>query len=263
MILACAQCSAKFKVPDGAIGAGGRIVRCSACQHEWLQAPLDWNTETSSSQQKQDPTGEQHNVELKAIAAHQEEAIARRHTRATRPSHVEEEGQPFYSRWYILFLMRGMLICALIFLGFMSCLIYRPAILAAAPQLKVVYEVLGLQDIENVRFEMIDCTLSQNQTVSTNAEPEKVELSVKVIIRNAGQEDKKLDAVRFSIYTKDREYLGEYTMYLHKTIAAQAEETIEGILNRVPKDVTFVIIEMGNVFDIAVRSQRNILDYKE
>jgi|GEM_PF-1987503 len=42
MILECPSCHAQFNVPDGAITAAGRTVKCSSCQHQWhamLPAP--------------------------------------------------------------------------------------------------------------------------------------------------------------------------------------------------------------------------------
>lgn len=39
MILTCPQCSANFKVPDGALGDNGRKVKCSDCGHIWHQVP--------------------------------------------------------------------------------------------------------------------------------------------------------------------------------------------------------------------------------
>ncbi|GAB5389175.1 MAG: zinc-ribbon domain-containing protein [Alphaproteobacteria bacterium] len=40
MILTCPSCTAKYMVPDTAIGAEGRQVRCAKCRHDWYQAPL-------------------------------------------------------------------------------------------------------------------------------------------------------------------------------------------------------------------------------
>ncbi|MEX0299345.1 MAG: zinc-ribbon domain-containing protein [Kordiimonas sp.] len=41
MILVCPTCDAKFKIPDGAIPAEGRTVRCAKCKNSWHAKPND------------------------------------------------------------------------------------------------------------------------------------------------------------------------------------------------------------------------------
>lgn len=39
MILECTECHSRYLVPDTAIGAEGRTVRCANCKHSWYQPP--------------------------------------------------------------------------------------------------------------------------------------------------------------------------------------------------------------------------------
>lgn len=51
MELACPSCATHFSVPDGAIGAKGRKLKCSQCGHVWRQMPEE--SATASMDQEQ------------------------------------------------------------------------------------------------------------------------------------------------------------------------------------------------------------------
>ena len=40
MIITCPACASRFRIPDGALGAEGRKLRCGSCRHVWFQ-PAD------------------------------------------------------------------------------------------------------------------------------------------------------------------------------------------------------------------------------
>ena len=56
MIISCPECSTRYVVPESAIGADGRTVRCAKCKHSWFQdpKPLDL-TETIDPQPEPAP----------------------------------------------------------------------------------------------------------------------------------------------------------------------------------------------------------------
>ena len=50
MILACPACDTRYAVPDSAIGAEGRTVRCARCRHSWFQEGSELDLQTLESE---------------------------------------------------------------------------------------------------------------------------------------------------------------------------------------------------------------------
>ncbi|MCK0129396.1 zinc-ribbon domain-containing protein [Erythrobacter sp. F6033] len=57
MIISCPACSTRYVVPDTAIGAEGRTVRCAKCKHSWFQdsEPLDLTRPVEENAVKAEP----------------------------------------------------------------------------------------------------------------------------------------------------------------------------------------------------------------
>lgn len=254
MILSCNNCGAKFKVSDDAIGPEGRNVRCSACAYEWFQ-------EGSMGAKKPEPAPVQETPAAPAPAAPAEVEEKKPIKTELRPTTTKPEPQRLYQKTWLLYLLKSTSLIAFILLIFVLAITYRPQIIKRFPESSALFEAIHLHDVSNLKFDFVDCTLNKEQDEGQDSD--SVELNVKVVAKNTGKTSQLLDVVRFSVYTKDKTFIGNYTMHINKQVEAGKEEVIEGRLNRIPKEVTFVIIEMGNSFNLALSNQSAILSYKD
>ncbi len=232
MIVSCKNCGAKFKVSKGDIGPGGRNVRCSACEYEWFQE----------------------NIQASTV---EEEMAAKSHTRIIA---LKDKSIPLHRNMWLSFLLNTTSLLAFVLLLFVLALTYRGKIIEHFPEAAQLFEAIHLHDVSDLRFTFADFKL--NAAPGDTQSSENIGLNIKVVAKNIGEKAQYLEVIKFSVYTKDKEFIGEHTMHLDKVIEAGNEEVIEGRLSSLPKTVTFVIVEMGNLFDIALRNQSEILSYK-
>jgi len=259
MIISCPKCSSQFNVPDSAITAEGRKVKCSDCSESWIQK-LDGIEEIATITNKSSEQSAE--AEKKANEANDselaEKAARRAAIRASSTGVVLSEYPylPLYERWYVKYPSMIAAFASILFFAVVALIANRQAVTNVMPSSQYVYDMVDLHQWKDIKFEMIDCTVSEIK--SSKNEDNSVELEVKVVMRNTSDQPQLLDAVRFTVFSKDKEHLGDYTVHYQKTIPAEGEETIEGRLNRVPRDTMFVVVEMGNRLEIMLRDPYDV-----
>jgi predicted Zn finger-like uncharacterized protein len=99
MILECTECRTRYLVPDAAIGADGRTVRCASCKHSWFQPPppLDLVTQAEALAQPGVPSPGLVGLGSSA-AAPQDPNPATASRRAPTPQEQDGDFDPFAHR---------------------------------------------------------------------------------------------------------------------------------------------------------------------
>ncbi len=262
MIIICEKCSTKFNVPDSAIGANGRQVKCSSCAHTWLVKPEEKTIalplNTSDPETLETTPAPEVKVESITIPvkAHQEPTIE---AESAPRIEIKASGKrftmpslPIYQR--PIFYIGSILAACLAFISFisLSVLFHKEFLVTKIPTLQQGFNLIGMYDTSGLKLELIDCKISEIQ--SSKSDDNSIEVEVSVSILNTSEVDKKLGDVRFSVYDIERNYVGELIMKLDQTIPAQQNTKIEGRLNRVPKDSYYVAVDIGNKVEFKINN---------
>lgn len=94
MIIACPACDTRYAVPDTAIGAEGRTVRCAKCKHSWFQEPAE-TTATPVAAPEPAPAPPVDDAPAQAPAAEASSPPAS----AAQPSQSSAAAEPSISHW--------------------------------------------------------------------------------------------------------------------------------------------------------------------
>lgn len=254
MILVCPNCQASFNVPDNAIPAEGRNVKCSSCENIWI-AKNESSTAESPSEKSIRSSIKQPSEEVKTKA---ESGTQARY----RPPSFQQPKLSIFERPSLVLLNK--LAFSLICLAFISVigLKHNEVILKYAdydPELgEIIRTQLGIHENSGIKLLSVDCTVGKIQ--SAKDDNQSTEVEVKIVIENIAKTPQVLDVVNFTIFDKDRNNLGNFTMDFMKKLEPGKQEVIEGRLNRIPKSTMFVAIEAGNKLDTTLRHINNIFD---
>lgn len=255
MILACPNCPAKFKLPEG-INPVGRTFKCSSCEHQWVLAeePKDSAPITSLESDSYEPA-----VSLGALLGKTNDSESEIDEPAFKDS-LKNNSKPtilaFYQKKSYQILNCLVCVLAIIFCLASYFISHADKLWQKNPSVLEYMQDIGLAPSNLLKFELVDCTISDIQAAKDSEK--QIEVEVKVIINNTGSDPAKLHNIRFSVYNKDQNFIGDLQMQMDKLIAPGASETIEGRLNRVPKDTMFVAIDIGGSLDLLLRNRKVI-----
>ena len=214
MLVICQHCESRFKVADDAIGPNGRAVRCSSCNHQWIEVPSPATG----------PSGVRNIV-------------------STKPPTLSR--LPFYEYSEI----RGVIyiLCILSVLALLAGLfVTNPEFLVKRLQwLPFINDITKFYNSNGLKLETVDCKITQAS--------DSVELSARIIVRNTSEQNRMLDFVRFTILDDKKNNIGDLVINLAQDLKPNETETIEGKFNSLPKEAKFAVIEISNIIDLKIR----------
>lgn len=250
MILVCPNCKASFSVPDTAIPAGGRNVKCSSCENVWL---------AKKESQSSVPNSESNSGTIKQDSKPKPSS----NTQARyRPPAFQQQKLRFFEKPSLVLLNKLAFAITLLLFISMIALKYNKPLLKYSdydPEIgDFIRNHLSLHKNNGIKLLSVDCTVGKIQ--SARDDNQSAEVEVKIVIENTSKTPQILDVVHFTIFDKDRNNLGSFTMDFMKKLEPNKQEVIEGRLNRIPKSTMFVAIEVGNKLDTKLRQINNIFN---
>lgn len=264
MIIICEKCSSKFNVPDSAIGENGRKVKCTNCAHTWHQMPEGVAAPEAAAKESKPveasiATQPEENKKAEKPAKQEKAAVndsdeASKEDKATLPHKMprrfEAPKVPFYQK-SVFYYGSSIAACVafIVVLGLFTVL-QRDRITHFFPDAQSLYDMAGLYDNSGIKLELVDCTISDIE--ASKSDDNTIEIEVEVSVLNTTDKTKTLSDIRFTVYDIERNYVGELIMPIKLHLESQKNTTVEGRLNRVPKNSFYVAVDLGNEIDIKI-----------
>jgi len=207
MILSCPACSTRYSVPDEALGAKGRAVRCAACSHSWRVDATGAVIAPSAPEPKPEPEAE--------LGAASEGASPRAPASAPHRAYRAkvEQRKRRRRRTIAAGAWGGIAACLVLALGFAWA--FRADIVQILPQTASAYALTGA-DV-NLYGLAIENMVSER--VMEAGEPA---LSVRAELRNIDRKPRAAPLVRFDLRDADGE------AFFAWTVAPEAAELAPG-----------------------------------
>jgi predicted Zn finger-like uncharacterized protein len=162
---------------------------------------------------------------------------------------VIQDKTSFYERPAIVLLLKAVIAIALFVMIYLGLVYQRELITVKFPILERAYEFFNLSQNQGIRLTQLDCKISD--TSESLQYLDKMELGIDFSIKNIDKNVQKISSIRYVVYGKQGEMIGSYTQKINKELQAGEVVKIEGgKLNHIPKNATFISIDIGNEMDI-------------
>lgn len=207
MILACLNCSARFLVPEGAIGVRGRVVRCGRCDHVWFAAPPPELVRSAESAGREPapfpvpPVAAEEALSVPPLRDPDELQIDRPPARAQLPVLRQER-----SRWpaRVAWAAVAAIAIALVAVGAWR---YRAEIAETWPFAQTLYSYVGVDALP--RGFGLDLTIESSENAIR--EGARV-LSITARIENTTSRSRRVPDIRGALFDEDERKLRHWTI---------------------------------------------------
>lgn len=224
MILECPACSNRYLVDRRAIGAGGRVVRCAKCKHEWTaMPPRDENASKFEEKVELQPE----NPELAPIPEGSSVPVI------TAAPRKKPKGKVLA------------LVASLLLLFCVSAVYFRPLVIAFLPASGKVYSLLGMYDTQGV----VMTDLAYNKEAVRLKDLHHIE----GYVVNTTQSSRTLPVLNILLFGKDDVLLRRRKLVEKYEMKPGESRKFEQVVESSPDSVERVVVEIGNPLELKLR----------
>jgi predicted Zn finger-like uncharacterized protein len=231
IVIKCENCDTQFRVPAQALGASGRFVKCTKCQHEWLAKP-----ETATPVENVDA---------------EEHKVSKPYKKFIPPPKKFYEEKPFKYASYML------TIISTCFLGWVLLVSNHYNITKSMPFVQSIYNLFSHYDHQALKIMGFDWEV-KDSTGKTGLPVKEIEFDI--YLKNTAVVAKTMDKVRVGVYNDNFEELGNVIVDKDYVVEPGQVQLIDGWLNSVPKDARYISVDIGNSSEIMMRDLADLKD---
>ncbi len=272
MIITCDNCHTSFKVSEDSIGEHGRFVRCSKCGYEWVarltDKPLNLEQEVikkdiaslaASENIKQPP--EKEGIERQiSVLRPQPKAEPESEINLPKPRKIKLSETashiPIYQKKTFFYSSLFITISAILFLIFVSLVVYRDSIVHKVPKMEKFYKKIGIYDHSNLVFGDITYNFNKQKASQDSSKPQSMDITLTV--KNIGSTSQNLNYMKITTFDKGLNKLSQFIIKINRIIKPSNEQTISEFIDNVSNETQFISFEIGNYLDFYIYNSKHI-----